>query len=72
LLDKACIAAPVPLPPQPTTAILMVSSDPEKKLAFDKIGAAIIPPANRLDPFTNSLLEFFPESGVFMILIFSL
>ena len=72
LLDKACIAAPVPLPPQPTTAILMVSSEPEKKLARDNKGAAKIPPARRLVPFTKSLRELFPENSLFIMVIFNL
>ena len=51
------MAAPVPLPPQPTTATLMVSSAPEKKFALDNSGAVINPPAIKLLLMTKSLLD---------------
>jgi hypothetical protein len=50
----------------------MVSSEPEKKLARDNKGAAKIPPARRLVPFTKSLRELFPENSLFIMVIFNL
>ena len=54
------MAAPVPRPPQPTKAILIVSSADElKKLALETNGIAMSDPATREVCFTNSLRVWF-------------
>src|SRR6476469_3955154 len=49
--------APVPRPPQQTSAILMVSSAPEKKFACESAGIANKPPAKTPVCFTKSRRE---------------
>jgi hypothetical protein len=38
------------------SAILMTPSEPEKKFAFERSGAANMPPANNVEFFTKDLL----------------
>ena len=52
------LPAPVPRPPQPISAILIVSSPPLKKFALDKSGIVNTPPVNNADVLTNSRREF--------------
>src|SRR5882762_8390298 len=67
LVSRACMAAPVPRPPHPTSATLIVSSTEElKSEALDASGIARRDPVNRADCFTNSLRE----AGVFIIIDF--
>jgi hypothetical protein len=63
------MAAPVPRPPQPTKATLIVSLAPEKKLALVSKGLAINPPATSEADFTKSLLEGWLEAS-FMLCVF--
>src|SRR5882762_4217544 len=58
LVRRACMAAPVPRPPHPMSAILIVSSTEElKSEALDARGIARSDPVSRADCFTNSLRE---------------